>query len=969
MQADELVIRARRLDGQWENLALGQDVGILPESVDLSVNLWGPDRASFTLQRDPEVPRLDLAHDTPIEVEDGGAVIWDGRIMEAPAGNAIAVASDGWQYALDDFTLTQPFVHHDLSAWKDMRSFLTAELGSARACASGVVNQEDGALLLQFPKNVAQVTGAYVGVVLDAGPEADWRRGAIEFETSNNNSSAWVYLRGHTAPDSRTWAVNDILAGSAITSLGAAGARGENLATPSRYLLLFLYWGGAGATPADDVWIKVKGARMSSFLASVSAPALATEPTGLGDAAYVQLTSSRLRGDHVLAAALERIPLITSPGTYESASFRDEVLGSEALYAYYRFQEAAGATVAVDASGNARHGTIVGAPTLGQARLMAADAYDPDPVTGQSILIPSVNAQRVDVPTFDPTNGFTVEAVVRTPAAWTAGVNWATVLSVENTYAVGGKYITLMTDQANWYWGNAHTAGWWAVGPAIALNRTYYILAAFVPHMGFHMVVYDTTAGLLTVYHSTAAPPYTWTGGATPLVQVGNDTTRNAVANSGAAGLTIDELAIYQQAMIADRQSIPSTPMPDARRRALAALNREVGEIKRTGFVLPSFAVDGKSPRELVDAENALHGYQAGVVIGPRARQRALPTAPLVKIGDWPGSSFEDTSNNNGRDVINSARVVGTDPAGNPIVAVYSTGDLPDAIFARGNAPQPSNPSFDVNALGWNLWNGVETLTRDTGVFDTAPASGQIGNPTASANHLGAYTTIQGLTPGKSYVVTIRIRSANLSANDIYFDYYDGNFGPLAAYHLGAANTVTTLPGAGVFYTLTYKVRPISTLMTIAWHGKGAGGAGPLFYIDTVALLHSQYTVLDRQGGYRQKTIQTTQPITQPIANRLAYLYLLNNMTTPFKGTVEVEDGGMRGYLTDEDIGAKEALGLVGEILHVADRWNPDTGSVGRDGRIVSASFSYKTGKAKLALDSERGEFAALMARYGVRVS
>ena len=79
----------------------------------------------------------------------------------------------------------------------------------------------------------------------------------------------------------------------------------------------------------------------------------------------------------------------------------------------------------------------------------------------------------------------------------------------------------------------------------------------------------------------------------------------------------------------------------------------------------------------------------------------------------------------------------------------FTTGD-PWTIVPFGNAtaasaPTLTNPSFASNTMGWTA--GTSTITRDTGVFDSTPASGRWDNTGASDN-LGASDTLTATTSG-----------------------------------------------------------------------------------------------------------------------------------------------------------------------------------------------------------------------------
>jgi hypothetical protein len=196
----DAVVRLQALDGQWETAGVDRLRGIVPEDISLSANGWGPDTASFTLRRDPGAVHPDLTAFTPCEVEIAGEVVWSGRVRETPTKDGqdpqISVQGQGWQYHLDDDVYERFYVHTRLSDWKDVRTFPDAPL--ANFGTAGQVQSEGRAVTFGWANGAILAAGARVGVTLDLGPNASWRRIVALFERQGGTASETITVRAHT---------------------------------------------------------------------------------------------------------------------------------------------------------------------------------------------------------------------------------------------------------------------------------------------------------------------------------------------------------------------------------------------------------------------------------------------------------------------------------------------------------------------------------------------------------------------------------------------------------------------------------------------------------------------------------------------------------------------------------------------------------------------------------------------------
>lgn len=134
-------------------------------------------------------------------------------------------------------------------------------------------------------------------------------------------------------------------------------------------------------------------------------------------------------------------------------------------------------------------------------------------------------------------------------------------------------------------------------------------------------------------------------------------------------------------------------------------LSQDTSQIAAGTFNWAEFApFDERTTRELIEATTAAEIRQAKILIGKLLRLRAIPTAPLVEIGEWSGAEFRDTSAGSGQEVYNRVKVKGTGSDGARMTVVRTqTGTIIDRFgFTRTMVLTPSmglNTAL-ANALG-----------------------------------------------------------------------------------------------------------------------------------------------------------------------------------------------------------------------------------------------------------------------------
>ena len=408
-----------------------------------------------------------------------------------------------------------------------------------------------------------------------------------------------------------------------------------------------------------------------------------------------------------------------------------------------------------------------------------------------------------------------------------------------------------------------------------------------------------------------------------------------------------------------------STVIGDVAATACPLLSTDQSLIEATAFDLPEYANDGyRSPREHLQAMNAYHGYDLKVDVEKRIVFRPRPAAPLFEVGAWSGAEFEDASANSGEEILNRVVVEGTGPDGAPLrVERSSSWVLPSAP----NAPIITNPSFDTNAAGWTTSSGA-TITRDTSVFDSSPASLRVNTGTALQGNGVLYPTITGVpVVGRRYRVRLKLRRQKANLRIVLI---------LRQTDTGAAESVsrTYRPGdlpVGTWIELecVNEARTTAPLEVIVQPEDDTASwtAGEVqFYVDSFKLEESTGTLIDRRVFTRTRILPVQSALTEDAAEQIGDVFLANHKTTPLKGSLRAQVGGVRRTQTGETVHPSELLRHTGELIRFGHLIDPDTGGQGRDGRIASVNYDAAAEAATVAIDSDRTAFDALLARAGL---
>jgi hypothetical protein len=400
-------------------------------------------------------------------------------------------------------------------------------------------------------------------------------------------------------------------------------------------------------------------------------------------------------------------------------------------------------------------------------------------------------------------------------------------------------------------------------------------------------------------------------------------------------------------------------------------ISQSTAGISTTSFGIPHFVGPATAPADYIDAANAYHLYQwfleddaAG---GPPSLVfQPIPTSPTLVANVGAGIVYEDASRNDGGDIYNRVIVDSTDAAGNNALEERMTATLPAAIadpdvaFDTPSTVQPSAnaASFDTDTSGWLTSTG--TLVRDTGVFDTAPASGRWGTDVSGIMR-SDIVSIPGLTVGKTYQFTYRIRAAATwttgSAQATITDAAS-----VATY---AQDVFTNSIGvAFITKTLTFKAA-VSTIRFFVSNVAGLNVSTNILYLDSIRIMESRPTIVDRQGFQRTRVLTTSSRLTAAAADQIGDVFLQAHRFTPLRGTLTVQGAALRTVQGDVPIPAPLVARYLGAAVLINET-DFDLGGIGRVGNIANVAYDEASDTATVAIDTRKDFVDALLARLAV---
>jgi hypothetical protein len=388
-------------------------------------------------------------------------------------------------------------------------------------------------------------------------------------------------------------------------------------------------------------------------------------------------------------------------------------------------------------------------------------------------------------------------------------------------------------------------------------------------------------------------------------------------------------------------------------------LRPETDRIFTTPTSIPTLgaAREQASTHEILDRVNGYHAYRWGVDQDRRLYFQPQPATPDLSVNTSDnGVTYTDASRNSGENEYNEVMVTAQSGAGVNLEVVRNMPGFP----ATAGFAQVQEPSFTVATTGWVATIG--TVTRDTSVFDTAPASGRANADGVGRFFAHAGTVTQPLQAGRRYRVYFRFNpTAGLDSMTVAVSNGSVVRGgpwivPRTALTVGQFNTV--------FYDWTQPVN--DTQYRIQFDMRGQLANAILGYFDELQIGPSVATLLDRRGLTRTLELQSQTSMDEITMAIVGNLRLTQTSRPLMKGGLTLSAPVVWETLSGRRLKPAEVASRAGEMIRLADIEDPYTGQTGRDVLMVNAVLSDSNSTVEISLDADRGSFDALMSRFGV---
>lgn len=415
-------------------------------------------------------------------------------------------------------------------------------------------------------------------------------------------------------------------------------------------------------------------------------------------------------------------------------------------------------------------------------------------------------------------------------------------------------------------------------------------------------------------------------------------------------------------------------------------IRKDTSGVAGAQFLIPEFVVDSPStPREIMQAVNAYHNYALWTDVNAKLYWQPLPSYPQFQVGSWTGSDFDDASANSGEEVYNKVVVSGTSASGDNVYVERGS----SVSGTNWSAVQPLNPSFAVDTSNWQVEGGSTqwgAIARDTSVFDTSPASLRVSTLTVTnagggSSPGGSHALTTGWTAGQTFkrgrTYRLRVRMqfhanfVNGVSSALYGDGLDIRFG--TGYDSGSLTITRTSVSAGQWYSFDIVWRPkyqdyvVGTdTVTLTFNYQGQQSNAILYYIDSLQVFDGGLLLADRRGFTKTKALPVSNSITNESAAQIGDVFLANHDSTPMRGQLTVIPGGVRKVLDGGEVHPSELLIGTNQLVRFTDRIDPDTGSLGREGRVAAVSYDHNAQTAAVTIDNENRNFEALLSRLAV---
>lgn len=118
-------------------------------------------------------------------------------------------------------------------------------------------------------------------------------------------------------------------------------------------------------------------------------------------------------------------------------------------------------------------------------------------------------------------------------------------------------------------------------------------------------------------------------------------------------------------------------------------------------------------------------------------------------------------------------------------------------------------------------------------------------------------------------------------------------------------------------------------------------------------------------GATRTRILGAQAALTVAAAEVIGDAWLARRVRRPTRGSITAAGAGRLRMLTSgAPVTPAEMLRWPGELVRLADRWDPDTGGWGRDATISQVTWTADTDTVQLTLDSPKERLDVVLGRY-----
>lgn len=388
-------------------------------------------------------------------------------------------------------------------------------------------------------------------------------------------------------------------------------------------------------------------------------------------------------------------------------------------------------------------------------------------------------------------------------------------------------------------------------------------------------------------------------------------------------------------------------------------ISRDRSRITTTALNLPQFpgAPGWRYGHELIQQANAPHGYVARLTPDPVPVFEYFPTPTDYRF------------------VVGEGDYTLIEPAAQDGQLVYSRiiSEYEDAAGVRGyassitqptrvSAAQLSNPSFDTNTTGWIATAG--SITRDTGVFDTSPASLRITSTAGGAwGFQSPFATGAALEAGRTYRLAFRWRRAATTGTVSFL--LDGQPDYLNTSLYTTINALLASTALNTWVEVAYDFVSNGSAPYFNVLSTSAGAlSSTIAYIDTVEIREQDAHIVARRGFNRTALRPMTHRSTAATAQAIADLELAAAKYPPFKGTITVT--GSIPLKGGGSMDVSHLPALTGENILIKNLHDPNTQALGRLGNITSAVYDHDKQTVMIGIDRDLRFISQLRSRLEI---